>query len=47
MITFKQYEDTVKKIAKKLGNDDLFLIFYNFCCNCTFYMRSKYVGGMV
>ncbi len=30
-----------------MGNDDLFLIFYNFCCNCTFYMRSKYVGGMV
>ncbi len=36
-----------KKNGKKLGNDDRFLIFYNFCCNCTFYMRSKYVGGMV
>ncbi len=36
-----------KKIGKKLGNGDLFFIFYNFCCNCTFYMRSKYVGGMV
>ena len=36
-----------KKIGKKMGNDDLFLIFSNFCYNCTFYMRSKYVGGMV
>ena len=36
-----------KKIGKKLGNDDLFLIFYNFCCNSTFYMRSEYVGGTV
>ncbi len=36
-----------KKKGKKLGNDDRFLIFYNFCCNCTFYMRLEYVGGMV
>ena len=36
-----------KKNGKKLGNDDRFFIFYNFCCNFTFYMRSKYVGGMV